>query len=317
MKTPLHRSVKLASLPRLAVSREYGGSRVVVLLLVGLLLGAAGGAYWGVQRGRGAAGVADEPAMDLTAVEGLSATSQRVLAQLNTPVELRFHAAFGESQGAEAWRAFAARAENLLEAFEAAGDGRIVVVRSPATPEARARTAAVADGMELFNLGRKEAFCGIAVVSGQQRAVLPRLAPDWEAALEMDLCRAITRVAGGAATGGVVVNPAVVDAVAVDAVKAALPDLATLTVEEGTLKLRAAAADEFKAAVEKMNVEMAKMQARLAHAQAAGSESEVAAVRKELLELQTQQAEEMSEISRRTQARIAALRQLKGAGGQP
>jgi hypothetical protein len=317
MKTSLRFSNGVASAPPLAVARDCGGSRVVLLLLVGLLLGAAVGAYWGLQRGRAAAGVVGEPAMDLTADGGLSATSRRVLAQLNAPVELRFHAAFGESQGAQPWQAFAARVEVLLQAFAAAGDGRIVVVRSPATPAVRARTAAVADGMELFNLGRTEAFCGIAVVSGQQRAVLPRLSPDWEAALELDLSRAIARAAGSAAPGALVVNPARVDPAVTEEVTRALPDLATLTVEEGTLKLRAAAVDEFKAAVEKMNAEMARMQARLARAQVGGSESDVAAVRQELLELQTAQAEAMSEISRRAQARVEALQQLKGAGGKP
>jgi hypothetical protein len=286
--------------------------------VVCLLLGAAGGVYWGMQRGRANEAGAGEALPEAIAAGGLSAASQRVLAQLNTPVEIRFHVVLGDSQGAQSWQAFASRVETLLKAFEQAGDGRITVTRSPATPEAKARTAAAADGIEMFSMGRNEqAFCGIAVMCGQQRAVLPRLAPDWEEALELDLSRAIARIAGGVTSGGLVVNPAKIDPAVTEEVTRALPDLATMTVEEGTLKLRAAAVDEFKAAVEKMNAEMAKMQARLASAQASGSESDVAAVRKEILELQTQQAEAMSEISRRTQARIAALQQLKGAGGQP
>lgn len=289
-----------------------------MLALLCLLLGAAGGVYWGMQRGRGTDAPSDELPPEVVSADGLSAASRRVLGQLNAPVEIRFHAALGESQGAQTWQAFATRVEALLIAFEDAGGGRVTVLRVPATPEAKARAAAAADGIELFSLGRNEqAFCGIAVISGQQRVVLSRLSPDWEEALELDLSRAIARAASGATSGGWVVNPAVIDPAVTAEVTRALPDLATMTVEEGTLKLRAAAVDEFKVAVEKMNAEMAGMQARLARAQAGGSEGDVAAVRKELLELQTAQAEAMSEISRRTQARIAALQQLKGVGGQP
>jgi putative component of toxin-antitoxin plasmid stabilization module len=316
MKTSLRHSVGVVSAVRLAVPSQQGGTRVIVLVLVCLLLGAVGGAYWGIQRGRGAADGVGEPVIEVAAVDGLSATSQRVVAQLTAPVELRLHAVLGDSQAAEPWLAFAARVEHLLKAFEQAGEGRITVVRLSATPEAKARAAALADGLELFNLGRTEVFCGIEVISGQQRAVLPRLSPDWEAALEMDVCRALARVSGGPVSGGVVVNPTVLDAAVVDEVKAALPDLATLSVEEGKTKLRAAAVEEFKAAVEKMNAEMAKLQERLARANASGDAGDVEAARKAILELQTEQAEAMSQISRRTQARITTLEQLKG-GGQP
>lgn len=314
MKTSLRNPVGIVSIPR----SGQAGTRVVILAVVCLLLGAAGGVYWGLQRGRAKEAGSVEALPEPVSAGGLSAASRRVLAQLSAPVEIRFHAVLGESQGAQSWQAFAGRVETLLKEFADASEGRVTVTRLPATPQTKARTAAAADGMEMFSVGRNEqAFCGIAVVCGQQRAVLPRLAPDWEEALELDLSRAIARVAGGVTSGGLVLNPATIDPAVTEEVRRALPELATLTVEEGTLKLRAAAVDEFKVAVEKMNAEMARMQARLASAQASGSETDVAAVREELLELQTAQAEAMSEISRRTQARIAALEQLKGAGGQP
>jgi len=318
MKISLCNPVGVVSSSRWTVHAEQGGTRVIIVALLCLLLGAAGGVYWGMQRGRGTDASPAEVPPEAISADGLSAASRRVLGQLNAPVEIRFHAALGASQGAQSWQAFATRVETLLKAFEDAGGGRVAVMRVPATPEAKARTAAAADGIELFSLGRNEqAFCGIAVISGQQRVVLPRLSPDWEEALELDLSRAIARAAGGATAGGLVVNPAVIDPAVTAEVTRSLPDLATMSVEEGTLKLRAAAVDEFKAAVEKMNAEMAKMQERLARAQASGSESDVAAARKEILELQTAQGEAMSEISRRTQARIAALERLKGVGGQP
>ena len=79
MKTSLRNPVGVVSVLRF----EEAGTRVVILAVVCLLLGAAGGVYWGLQRGR--ANEAGEALPETVSADGLSAASRRVLAQLSAP----------------------------------------------------------------------------------------------------------------------------------------------------------------------------------------------------------------------------------------
>jgi hypothetical protein len=88
-----------------------------------------------------------------------------------------------------------------------------------------------------------------------------------------------------------------------------LPDLASLSVEEGTKRLRQASFEEFRQAVVEMEQELKAVQERLKSAQ--GPDQELA--RQELQKLQSQQTERLKEIAAKSQAQVDALKHLKGS----
>ena len=101
----------------------------------------------------------------------------------------------------------------------------------------RLGNAAQADGITSFNIDKGDAcFLGITVVCGGQREALPRLAPEWEQALESDLSRAIAR----AVEAQVAAAPPApkVDTAALDTVKTMIPDTSAVSVEDGSQALR-------------------------------------------------------------------------------
>lgn len=241
------------------------------------------------------------------AVSGLSDASRAVLQRLNSPVEIRLYAILNDSQAAAPRRAYAERIAALLAEYQNVGAGNIVVKRIDSTAGAG---PAAADGLEPLRLGRgNPGYLGLAVVCQGQKAVLPSLAPEWEAALEFDLSRAIARVVGGA-PGEVVMNPAPVNVVSTDELLRVVPEAETLPLPEAAQKVKAAGLEEFKAAVTAMQAELAQAQKRLADAQKEGPAAEQAA-REKLQQLQSEQNEKLAEISGRMQGRLSALQQLK------
>ena len=220
-------------------------------------------------------------------------------------MEIRFHSVLNQTQAAAPWSAFARRVSDFLTEYQNAGAGKIVVTRS------ESRSAARADGLEPLQLDKGNlCFVGLAVSSQGQRAVISRLTPEWEAALEFDLSRAIARVGSGPVAGEVVMNPAPVDTAATEELRRTMPKLESLSLAEATLQLRTAGLEEFKAAANAMQAELKTAQQRLAEAQsesAAATES----ARKNLQQIEAAQSEKLAEISHRLQTRISALEQLK------
>ncbi len=238
----------------------------------------------------------------------LSQATLAVLSRLNAPVEVRFHSVLGDARAAESWREFAGRVEALLRKFERAGAGRIKLKRFDSGSKPEARVAAQADGIEAFSVDSREAvYLGLAVVSRNQKVSLPRLSPEWEAALEFDLARAISRVVGAPTPEALVVNPSPVDAAATEELMLALPNLAALSLPEATQRLRDAALEEFKTAVSRMQEEMSEARQKLV---ASGDDPQASV--KVLQRLQAEQTATLDQIPRRLQARITALEQLKG-----
>lgn len=283
---------------------------MVVLAVVCLLAGLA----VGVRLSRPSAhraGNASPDAPAPAAVAPLSPATQAALAGLPGAVEIRFHARLPESRVAEPWREFARRVEAMLTEFERAASGRVRVSRVAAANDADARATAAADGVEVFALGRDEhGICGVRVLGAADKVTLARLVPEWEAALEFDLARAVTRAAGAA--GGVAVSAGIA-AGAVAELQQALPDWESLSAAEAEEKLRAAALAEFKTAAQAMSAQVAEAQQRLAGAQASGNATQIATAQAALQKLQAEQAESLGAIARRMEAQVNALRQLKPA----
>jgi hypothetical protein len=104
-----------------------------------------------------------------------------------------------------------------------------------------------------------------------------------------------------------------VDAATIAAVKQAVPDYASLSLEDGTQILRAAALKQFAAAAREMDAQVKQAQEQLVQAesnQAAGGQP---ATLKHLQETQVEQTEKLQQIAAQLQAQIAALKQLKNA----
>ena len=102
------------------------------------------------------------------------------------------------------------------------------------------------------------------------------------------------------------------DAATIEEVKRAVPDLASVSVEEGTRILREAALKDFAAAANEMELRQKEAQQRVTGAQGK-SEAEQQTARKNLQQVQLEQAEKLKQVAARLQARIIALQQLKNS----
>lgn len=94
-------------------------------------------------------------------------------------------------------------------------------------------------------------------------------------------------------------------------VKRALPNYASLTVEQGTEILREAALKEYAAAVQELQNQVGQAQAELSQAQSKSPADQQAAM-KHLQQVQAEQSQKLQQIAGQLQTQIAALKQLKG-----
>ena len=142
---------------------------------------------------------------------------------------------------------------------------------------------------------------------------LPRLTPEWEQALEPDLTRTIARLLDAAEPVKAPVAVSQINTAAVQEVKAMIPDLAAVSLEEGKKVLQEAALKDFTAAAKEMRAQIKEAEQRLAQAQQGGTEAERQAARAHLQQVQAEQTAKLKEIAARSQAQVEALEQLKAA----
>lgn len=102
-----------------------------------------------------------------------------------------------------------------------------------------------------------------------------------------------------------------VDPAAVAEVKNAIPNFASISVDDGTRILRQAALNDFAAAAGEMDVQVKKAQQQLSEAENGQSAAEQQAAMKQLQQTQTAATEKLQQIAARLQAQIAALKKLK------
>lgn len=241
----------------------------------------------------------------------LSNATLEVLRRLPAPVEIRFYPLLDPSSVSEALRAYAGRVDGLLSEYERLGGGKVKVTRFHFKPNSPVEAAASADGIRPFNLDKgAPCYFGIAVSSGSRRESLPSLAPEWEAALEFDLGRAIARVA---APEPAPQQPIVarIDTNALAAVRKALPNLDSVSLEEGTRLLRQAALADYVQEGMRLESRVKEAEQRLADARNGQSDSELKAALQELQEAQADRFERLKDIAARSQAQVEALKQLK------
>jgi hypothetical protein len=241
----------------------------------------------------------------------LSDSTKAVLKRLESPVEIRFYSLLDPATVPDSIQAFAGRVDQLLIAYQQEANGKINVTRFNSQSDANEQAAA-ADGIKPFNRDKGETcYLGVAVARKEQKESLPQLSPEWEPAVEFDLTRAIARLMDAKSSAKNPVATAEPDKATIEEVKRALPNLAAVSLEEGTRILRETAVREFAAAADEMEIRRKEAQQCATQAQSGGSAAEQQAAVKQLQQVHLEQAEKLKEIAARLPARIAALQQLK------
>jgi hypothetical protein len=291
---------------------EQAGTRTTVLLLVVCLLGIAASTVWFYSASkRGPAG-ASAPTSSTSAIL-LSDSTRAVLGRLDSPLDIRFYALLDPATVPDSVTAFAGRVGQLLSAYQQEAGGKIKVtsVNSPSNPNAN---AALTDGITVFNLDKGEAcYLGVALVLNGRKETLPHLSPEWEQALEPDLTRAIIRLLDAPRSVTVPMIVAQINTNAIREVRALIPDVAAISVEEGKRILREAALKDFAAAAKEMETQVKEAELGLSQARNGGTDAAQQAAMKHFQQVQAEQAEKLKEIAAKSKAQIDTFQQLKAA----
>jgi hypothetical protein len=294
---------------------EQAQTRTVILVLVCFLLGLGAGAYWfhHATKAGGATTVDSATEQPLVA---LSDAMKSDLQRLDSPVEIRFYVPTSRGTMPESLRGFAARVDELLSGYKSEAGGKIHVTRLDPLANSAAEANARADGIKPLPLASGDFYyLGLTIAYHDRKEIISPLAPEWEQALPSDLSRAILRLTSSASaaqpmSGLSTVDPAAAKA-ALQEVGRVIPNVASVSLEDGTRMLRESALAQLKAEFSTMQTQAAAVQQKLAEAQSGKSEAEQQAARKQLQKIQSEQTEKLEQIAQRLQDQIAALKQLK------
>jgi hypothetical protein len=298
----------------------HAAGRVGFLAFVALILILAGGGLWYWRSNRPQA----VETVEASAPSGvLSETTTRILAGLDSPIDLRLFAPAKVSALPEALGGYVMRVESLLAEYERVAAGKVrVSKRDPQTDQA-AKAAAGAAGIVPFASENGEiVYLGLTVGNGVRVEAIAPLAPEWEAALESDISRAISRVMASAAVPArpgtqTPATPAPIDPAISEELLKRFPDLASRSFDEAAQVLREGALEEFKSAVLEMQAKVQVAQQNLIAARQNKSEAEQQAALKAYQEVQAEQDAKLKEIPARLQQRIVALQRLKNPSALP
>jgi hypothetical protein len=278
------------------------------------LLGIVITAAWFFQRDR-----IDKPetAGDQAATSALSETTRGILQRLDTPIEVRLYAPADTASLPPAHRNFAARVQQLLFQYDQAAGGKLRLTRADPRADAKAKAEAGTLGLLPLSVPGGDVFyLGIAVEYRNRTETLPQLSPEWEAALESDLSRAIARLSASAVSStsppAKLTAPAPIDATVSEDLLRAFPNLQSQSFEEIATVLRSNALTEFKAAAAEMQDKLEAAQKELAAKQPGQSESEHLAAVRSFQKLQQEQSARLGVVTARLQERITTLQRMKG-----
>jgi hypothetical protein len=307
MKATANHSLKNDQRPALR-----GVSRMALLLVVvvGAVMG-GGYLYW-----RRAPQPKAEAPSEVAASPVLSARTERILMGLETPVELRWFVPLDATGLSGELRGYLQRTGDLLAEYERVAQGRLRVDKRDPQTDPVAKTAASAIGVVPFTSEDGEIiYLGLTISGGNRTESIAPLAPEWEAALEADISRAIQRVsakAGGATASlpNTSMRLAPLDPALSDELLRQFPDLRSRAFDEMAQVLRLAALKEFESTA-------AEMQSKVTTAQKAWSEAQdkigtVAAQEalRNFQRVQAEQADKLRGITARLQERIEVLARL-------
>lgn len=286
-------------------TRQAGSARSLSLVLGCFLLGVATSAAWfyfGAHSGRaGKATDGGEPR--------LTEASRLILQHLPGPVEVRYYALLDPATTPESLRAFAGRAGALLNEYQQQSEGRLKVTRYDSLADDS--QGAAADGLRAFNLSRGEAcYLGVCLMQNGHKETLA-LAPEWEPALESDLSRALQRLAASGNLGNTPGPSPQLNADIIREVKRVFPNLASVSLEEGTRQLREAGLKQAQVVAAQIEQDIQQAQQRVLEAQNGGSKAQQDEALKQLRQFQEQQVQNLKESAARVEAQVAAFQQLK------
>lgn len=299
-------------------TRAAGRVSLWVLVALGLVL--AGGGLWYARQNK------PRPVEngEILAPSGaLSAATINILAGLETPVEIRLFAPADASTMSEALSGYVTRVERLLAEYERAAAGKVRIIKRDPAKDAAAKAAAGAAGVVPFASESGEiVYLGLTVGNGARIESIAPLAPEWEAALESDVSRAIRRVTTATAAptrsgAQPPATPAPMDPAISEELLKTFPDLASRSFEDAAQVLRDGAMEEFKSAALEMQAKVQLAQQQLAAARQNKSEAEQQAALKAFQQVQTEQAHKLKQIAARLQDRIVVLQRLKSASAPP
>lgn len=283
-----------------STAKESAASRPLLLAVVGFALGAVlAGAWFQHQK-------------NTTQTASLPAPTRDLLAHLGSPVNIQFYSLLPADNTSDELNTFSARIAQLLDAVQTAGHGKIQVTSITGTAETNV-TAATADGIQPFNMSKNDAcFLGLSISSGAQKQIMPRLQPEWEAALPYDLARAILTVAN-AATPPLRPDVAQPSTEIISSIHRLIPDVKTVSLEQADQIFHAEFLDEYHRATAAMDEQLKAAQQKIVTAEKNNSAAELADARKELVRLERSQADKIKQIAADLQTRLAVFQQMKAA----
>ncbi len=125
----------------------------------------------------------------------LTGGTKKILAKVDSPIEIRFYCSRGENRMPSNLKNFAQSVDDLLAELKSANPKNILIKRFDPKPDSDTEDLARLDGVEGQPLSNGEQFyMGVTVSLDPQKVTLPYLAPERERLLEYDLARAIARV---------------------------------------------------------------------------------------------------------------------------
>jgi hypothetical protein len=242
---------------------------------------------------------------------GLSDSTKNLLGQLQVPVTIRYYSLLPSGSADESLQAFAGRVAQLLDAVQAASGGKVAVTTFDMPAETNS-AAASADGLQAFNIDRGDAcFLGMAIASGNNKESIARLQPEWEAALESDLVRAILRVAGTATPAKLAPEVARPSPETIATIKRLIPDVNAVSTEQAGQIFSAEYLKQCGVIGAESEAQVNAAARLVVQAQNSGSPADLEAARNHLAQVQVAQGEKFKELAAQLQIQLAVFQQMK------
>lgn len=242
----------------------------------------------------------------------LSDGTRSVLKRLDAPVEVRFYSLLDPASVSASVQGFSKQVDQLLAQYEAEANGMIKVVRYNSVSDDAGK--ADADGIKPFNVDKGDAcYLGIALVQKEHKEALAQLAPEWGNALEADISRALSRLTASAAPRPRPLSTPAVTPAVTEEVKRAVPNFASISLDDGTRILREASLKDYTAAAKEMADKVQEAQKEFSQAQNGESATDQQNAMQRLQQVQSEQLEKLKQIAAHSTAQIEALRKLKTA----
>jgi hypothetical protein len=245
----------------------------------------------------------------------LSEATQNLLGQLDAPVTIRYFSLLPAGSANETLQSYAERVEQLLDAVQAATGGKVQVSRFNSPTETNI-TAASTEGIRPFNLDKGDAcFLGLTIVGREHKESLPQLQPEWEAALEFDLARAILRAGATAAPAPLPAAVAKPSAETIATINRLIPDVKSVSEEEADQIFHAEFLKDCAIVGTELEAQINAAQEKVQQAATNGSADDLEAARKNLAKVQVEQADKLKQVAAQLQVRMALFKQQKSGAG--